>query len=254
MQLYVGIGASGTRPGVGPICCSAAVPPAGKFRPRTVLLDSGAFTDRFAVRLSPLAALRRMQHWEKLARRRWGGSFRCQAWVAYDRLVDHHLTVQAWPFIEQTIWACRVFHLYRAEIEPRILVMPLQGTNPEQYEQCAQGVLPNCQPHDWVGLGGWCYLGRNKSHFPLFQACMQRVLPLIAAAGIQHVHIFGVTWFKALAELVHQCKPIGLHISTDSSIPLNPRNWTEGWPRPFQSPLHAVRWYRRKLKHLATSK
>lgn len=190
-----------------------------------------------------------MFRWEEQARKRWGKTFRCQAWVAYDRLIDHALLVPAAPFLNETIWACRVFHRWRKDIEPRTLVMPIQGTNRDEYETCAKGVLAVCRPHDWIGLGGWCYLGRRKSHLPRFVACLESILPRVAAAGIQQLHIFGVLWDKALAQLLRLTKPYGFRLSTDSSVPLNLRGW-KGQPGPFPDHAAAATYWRRHLRRL----
>ena len=46
------------------------------------------------------------------------------------------------------------------------------------------------------------------------------MLPHVAAAGVPHVHIFGVLYQHALGGLVWLCDQHGLTVSTDSTAPV----------------------------------
>jgi hypothetical protein len=76
-------------------------------------------------------------------------------------------------------------------------------------------------PGDWIGLGGWCVLGRWRRQWaPAFWATLRTCLPPIASAGVRRVHLFGVLWPPALGGLLWLADRHGLAVSTDSSAPL----------------------------------
>lgn len=114
------------------------------------------------------------------------------------------------------------------------LVMSCQGVDAAQYESCVSQVLEYCQPHDVLGLGGWCILGRKKSYLPTFFEAMKRSLPLVSEAGIKRVHIFGVTWYRPirgfippLPTLLYECDKLGLELSTDGTSPIGNALWKD---------------------------
>jgi len=69
-------------------------------------------------------------------------------------------------------------------------------------------------------LGGWCIIGkRPKQMMTVFRESLTLTLPLLADAGIQHVHIFGVIYAPALGLLLRYADEYGLRVSTDSAGP-----------------------------------
>ncbi len=196
------------------------------------LLDSGAFGDAPEARLTAEAALARQLAWERKAGARWGmPDWRAHAIVSYDRLIDEtwvagvkhkrRWTVgQADAAVAETVAAAAYLSSQRARLYPRTLVLSAQGVDCQQYEDCAAEVLRYARPGDWFGLGGWCILGRWRSWMPVYHATLRRVLPRVAAAGVRHVHIFGVLYRPALGALVWLADQYGLTVSTDSGAPL----------------------------------
>jgi hypothetical protein len=94
-----------------------------------------------------------------------------------------------------------------------------------QYAECVAEVLKCATPADWIGLGGWCIIGRWKSWMPEFWATCWRCLPAIAAAGIGNVHIFGVLYQPALGGLLWLCDQHRVSLSTDSAAPVLAATW-----------------------------
>src|SRR5262245_1905850 len=202
------------------------------------LLDSGAFSDPPEKRLTPAGALERQLSWEGQARRRWGLPWRALALVSYDLLIDEKWTegarrkarwgvVEAERAVEATIAAAAYLASRRRELAPRRLVLACQGVDDRQYEACVRGVLAHARPGDWLGLGGWCILGRNRSWLPTFWAAMRQALPLVRARGVGHCHIFGVLYRPVLGGLLWLCDRHGLSLSTDSAAPALAPSWKD---------------------------
>lgn len=247
IRLFVG-GHAGTIRGeredlAGDRCFSAAYgPQAACFRaPAQVigLLDSGAFSDSPARRLSLTAALDRQLRWEERASSKWGAHWQAHALVSYDLLIDEtwtpdgvrhkrRWTVQAADLaVRETVAAAAYLASQRERLAPRRLVLACQGVDPIQYAECAAAVLGHAQPDDWLGLGGWCILGRHTRLLPTFWTTLYSVLPLVAVAGVRHVHIFGVMWQTALGGLLWIADQHGLTVSTDSSAPILACTWKD---------------------------
>lgn len=195
------------------------------------LLDSGAFSDRPGDRLTPAQALDRQLTWERRAGRLWGAPWRAQALVSYDLLIDEVWTgdrrakrrwsvTDAERAVRVTVDAAAYLAGRRADVAPRRLVLSCQGVDAAQYAECVHAVLAVATPADWIGLGGWCILGRWTSWLPTFWATLGAVLPAIAGAGVTHVHIFGVLYLRALGGLVWMADRLGLIVSTDSTAPV----------------------------------
>ncbi len=198
----------------------------------SALLDSGAFSDPPERRLTPAGALARQLAWEAHAAKKWGA----RAWhsdylVTYDRLIDETWTAgtrrkQRWTVaaaeaaVEETVGAAAYLASQRASLAPRTLILSAQGVDAEQYRDCVRAILAYATPADWIGLGGWCILGRWRSWLPAFWAMLRLVLPEITASGITHVHIFGVLYQPALGGLLWLADQHGLAVSTDSSAPV----------------------------------
>lgn len=241
VRLFIG-GQSGTVQGerddlTGDRCFTAAHQPKnarGSFTdPQQVcaLLDSGAFTDPPAHRLTPELALQRQLRWELRASQRWQCDWRAYGLVSYDRLIDEvwvngERRKRRWTLkeadlaVRETIDAAAFLTSQRAQLAPRKLFLACQGVDAIQYEECIVEVLKYAVSDDVVGMGGWCILGRWKSWLPEFWATIHRILPRIAAAGIKHIHIFGVLWLVPLGGLLYLADRYGLSLSTDSSTPI----------------------------------
>lgn len=222
-----------------------------------VLLDSGAFSEAPAQRLTLAGALERQLDWERAAAYKWGRPrWRVSALVAYDVLIDEKWDggVRAkarwapedarWA-IRETIRAAEYLSLQRGRLRangrPRTLVLPVQGVTAEQYAECAAHVLAVSDPSDWLGLGGWCIVGKySRQWLPVLHQAAALVIPMAAQAGIRHAHIFGVLYPPALAPLLWLCDRHGLTLSTDSARPImdatrppradRDRNGGEDWP------------------------
>jgi hypothetical protein len=250
MKLFVGTQVS--LPEMGPLCMSAVYPPKGEAKPEEVLLDSGAFSDGPQKRKSPLAALRRQMQWEIKGRELWGPDFRASHIVAYDRLMHHfEEDEEAKKRTAQTIWACKVLSMWRSDIKPRTLVMPVQGRTPEEQASCAESILKLMREEDWIGLGGWCQIGRWKSRYAELEATAETVLPMAAKKGIHHVHIFGVMWEPALEIIDREATKHNMTCSTDSSRPAMGIAWNNtGMFRESTSLQDQIECWRARLDQL----
>lgn len=240
LKLYCGLSVysmNGDRPDVGlDICCS---PPWGVWLPPNarVLMDSGAFNDE--IRLTVEGALERQLRYEELRRVQIASDFgeeQAQNWcfeaiVAYDWLIDEVWIAgkrhkRRWSLydaekaLKETIENAAWLAEKRNELKPRHLVLPVQGVDAIQYTECTEEILKHAQSDDILGLGGWCIVGIRKTLLREFWITMHSVIPLAAQAGLNRIHIFGVTWHKALGGLLWLCDQHGLELSTDSSQPV----------------------------------
>lgn len=275
VDLYIG-GHAGTVQGeredlAGRRMFTAAHPPqAARFRAAWEidgLLDSGAFTDPPHKRLTPEAALDRQLAWEGRAARIWQSApWRAAGLVSYDRLIDEKWTSgerhkRRWSVREgdsavaETIAAARYLASQRDRIAPRTLILSCQGVDCFQYQACVTEVLKVAQPHDWIGLGGWCILGLRQAWVPTFWQTMRAVLPQIAAAGVRHVHIFGVLYLKALGGLLWLADQSGLAVSTDSTAPILATTWKNWRKAGARHPYwrENVKWWQSTLANLRQS-
>lgn len=220
------------------------------FSQSKVLYDSGAFTDVLTnSRVTPSVALeRQLTTLSKLP------AFQEVLLASYDLLIDEkHVggtrRKERWSVEEgkqavaATIEAARYLNSRRSSLSKFKLVQGCQGVDAKQYLACTAQVLQYCTPVDCIGLGGWCILGKQKHWLPVFFEVVEKVIPLIAEAGIRHVHIFGCTWYKPvqgytppLPILLHQCDSCGIKLTTDGRSPIGNalwKNWRRGgatWP------------------------
>ncbi len=213
------------------------------------LLDSGAFSDSPEGRLSPAAALARQLSWEEKASHFWGAPFRAEALVSYDRLIDETWDEgyrvkrrfrerDAERAVAETVSAAAFLASRRAALAPRQLVLSAQGVSAAQYEACARAVLSHALPDDWLGLGGWCILGRTRSWLPVFWDAMWRVVPEAAARGVTRAHLFGCLWTPAVAGLLWLCDAHGIELSVDGSSPILAVSWGD----PVKGGARAETW------------
>ena len=225
-------------------CFSGAYGPKSRFTAEeaagiTGILDSGAFSDPWEKRLTPDVALERQLRWEREAERWWRYPWKAEAFVSYDLLIDEVWTggtrekrrwsvEQAEQAVETTVQAAAYLASQRERLAPRKLILAAQGVDWRQYEECTAGVLEHITATDWFGLGGWCILGWFKSWIPQFWATCRRVLPMVAAKGVKHIHIFGVMYRPVLGGLLWLADQHGLTVSTDSSGPAMAVTWKDG--------------------------
>lgn len=194
-----------------------------------VMVDSGAFGDKD--RLSFSGALERQYAHEE------ANGYNSHSFVAYDLLIDEKWNSagirhkcrwhedEAETAVSTTIAANEFLAMQSLGYRRR--VHPLQGVTAAQQEYCADAVIPMVANGDILGLGGWCIIGwsppGSDTRIGLEMAFWDsawRVIPKAAAAGIQHVHIFGVMVAAILGGLRWLCDEHGIEtVSTDSSGP-----------------------------------
>ena len=195
------------------------------------VLDSGAFSDAPESRLTVAAALERQLRWERLASLVWGVSWQASRLVSYDLLIDEWWVggvraKQRWTApmaesaVEETVNAAAYLASQRARLFPRKLVLSAQGVDISQYMRCVRGVLAVASPGDWLALGGWCIIGRNKRMLSAFVETLEQAMPAARRAGVSHVHLFGVLWLPALSAFSAIARREGLTCSTDSTKPI----------------------------------
>lgn len=198
--------------------------------------DSGAFQDPPDRRRPFEQVLEQQLAWEKRASERWQCPYQHDALVSYDLLIDEKWIgdkklKERWDVksadaaVRASVEGAAYLSSQRARLAPRTLVLACQGVDAIQYAECAAGVLAHCHPGDVFGLGGWCILGRQKRWMPTFWASLRKTLPLIAAAGISRVHIFGVMYRPALGGLVWLADQHRLSVSTDSKKAVSDCTW-----------------------------
>lgn len=188
-----------------------------------ILHDSGAFQDVDKdLRLTYQEALNRQLKYEQRY------DFLSQRIVSYDRLVDEQLTDQGkkkcrvgekigWEYVKDSVDASIFLTQKREELEPRQLVLSCQGTTVEQYISCLKEIIKIASPKDCIGMGGFCIIGRNKTLQPQFFEIQKQAFPIIKEAGIQDIHLFGVTDIPVLRKWEELAKPYNFNLSTDSS-------------------------------------
>lgn len=231
------------------------------------ILDSGAFSDRQKIRLTATEALRRQLAFEQKASKIWGGPWQALALVSYDHLIDEvwvygQRQEKRWSIaaaeraVETTIQAAAYLTSQRQALAPRRLILACQGIDAQQYEDCVAEILKVAQPQDWIGLGGWAMMGRFTSWLPEFWAACYQVIPRIAAAGIQQVHIFGVLYLPALGGLLWLCDRYGLNLSTDSTRPILESSWSDSKKAGQHFPYWRdnVAWWKSTLASLRQSR
>lgn len=230
-------------------CFSAAIRPQVRDQPLDkirCLMDSGAFSDPPHRRLSAEGALNRQLQMEQ----KWNSFCKTEGWtsealVSYDLLIDETWTgsereKRRWSLkaaesaVEVTIDAARYLVSQRERVSPRTLVLAIQGVDAFQQQMCAAEILQVARPGDWIGLGGWCILGLQRSWLGEFWRTLYAVLPLVKARGLSHVHLFGVMWVVPLGGLLWMCDQLGLSCSTDSFGPIKAclgQNYIKGGAR-----------------------
>ena len=187
-----------------------------------VLLDSGAFADVRRGRLSFEHALERQLKYEIK------NNFISEKIVSYDLLIDEQLQGDrqiksrwkekaGWSAVDVTVAAAEFLISHREELRPRQLVLSCQGVTPEQYIECARRILEIASPEDCFGLGGWCIVGQQRHLAKLFWKAINAILPMIAAAGMKDIHVFGLAYVPLIRDFAIACKSFGLESSNDTT-------------------------------------
>lgn len=199
-----------------------------------IIQDSGAFQDAMDNRLTFAAALdRQVAHADK-----YHYANRIVYRVSYDLLIDEvwqngnrykrRWSVQdAETAVAETIAAAAYLAQHRNGYN---LILSAQGVDAAQYTRCVEAILPYLDTaRDTLGLGGWCIIGMMpRRMMPVFRETLHAVIPMVARAGIQRVHIFGVIFPAALGELLWMADRHGIAVSTDSTSPAN-NPWRGDW-------------------------
>lgn len=190
------------------------------------MIDSGAFQDVGEdTRLSFEDALNRQLEYEKTLTPEGRPAY---AIVSYDRLVDEQFNGVAQikervpvsksePYIRDTIEASKFLASKRAELRPRKLILSCQGTTADQYIYCLNEVLKVAQPGDIIGFGGFCIISKSKEYERQFYDVINRAFPIIAEAGLNQCHIFGVGIMRVLIQAEVLAQRYGLNLSYDTS-------------------------------------
>lgn len=248
-------------------CFTAAYPKNYPEKPTAIgLLDSGAFSDQIAKRLTPELALLRQLKWEQSASKKLQTAWISQAIASYDLLIDEIWTgkqpvKQRWSVaaaelaVEVTVNAAKYLASQRQYLQPRHLVLGCQGFDDEQYRLCVERVLEYAAMGDYIGFGGWCVLGRFTSYLPSFYETLHQCIPLIAQSPVRHVHIYGVLYELALAPLLWITDRYGLTVSCDSSRPILDCTKANDKKAGIKHPnwRDNVRWWQEHLANLRQS-
>jgi len=254
MDIYLGTTAITSRQ-VTMICANPLYPARGHrlgLIPARTLLDSGAFSDGHMgrCRLTPAAAAERQLYWEAAARKVWGRDYRADIIVAYDALARTANDRATIKLVQAETWANNQWlDLHRGLFGERVFVFPLQGNDERSFSSAAARNIPLIRAGDWCGLGGWCTLGRRKTRLPIFLDVLHRVASVMVNYRVSHLHLFGISWIKALVLASRIAKNYGVTLSTDSAAPMRLQQW--GRERCYGRTLEqTLAWYHNKLRWL----
>lgn len=231
-----------------------------------VLGDSGAFSHNPDSRWTFPQHLEKVFEWERNFERAQGwetGAFQFAAVASYDVLIDETWVdgdrvkqrwsvAQAQKAVRDTVAAAQYLSEQRHRLGDRKLLLGCQGVTPQQYARCVEQICAVARPQDWIGLGGWCILGRQQHLLPEFEKTLNLIMPLLARR-ISRVHLFGVLWTPALDLFGEACDRFGLQGSTDSVRPI--RDCANPKPaalRKAAAKAHywrdSVEWWRQKVE------
>lgn len=184
-----------------------------------------------------------------------------EVWVEGVRVKRRWSVSDANEAIDCTVEAARFLVANRDILSPRILLLGCQGVNASQYKECVLRILEVATPQDWIGLGGWCILGKEgfKHYLFEFYKVLNECLPLIAQRGVKHVHLFGVRYEPAVAPMQFVCDRLGLSCSTDNARFLidcrssNPKQLKKSGAKRFYW-RDNVKWWEEHLSNLHRSR
>ncbi len=196
-----------------------------KYKRVQYILDSGAFQDvKTENRLSPEKALVRQLSFEKKVARK------AEAIVSYDRLVDEQIEdgVQfkervspslGKEYVEETIESAKYLCSQRKRLGERKLILSCQGADTTQYLYCLRSILDIAKPQDIIGFGGFCILSKSIKYEKEFFEVIDKGFPSINDKGINRVHIFGMSVFRALVQADIYARMNNIMCSYDTSSP-----------------------------------
>lgn len=199
-----------------------------------VRCDSGAFQDVGQRRLSPWQALDAQLRFEEQLRW-WLGdeTFHFEVVFIYDdpagvdeavidgkKIKVRGTEASAALAVADTLSAARYYASQRPRIQGRIGWVG-QGIDADQYAACVAAMLPLMQPHDVMGYGGFCILGRMPTRMTAtFQETIARVAPLVRdSVGITHHHLLGVMYAPGIRFAAALAERLALTFATDGSGP-----------------------------------
>lgn len=168
------------------LCLNPIYPVTINNKDAKILMDSGAYQDTEKTkRLTFEKALARQLKYEQNI------GVMIHRIVAYDFIGD----------LEETLKSNEFLVSKRKELEPRQLVLMIQGNSTYDYINCLIKTLNIADKNDCIGFGGVATAGKvNEVKFKLLDA-FKLGLPLIFEAGIKDIHIFGVGSFTVLKEI-----------------------------------------------------
>ena len=216
---------------------------------RSIIQDSGAFSDNRFKRLSFEGALDRQaahgQDWYYqgyITHRATYDLLIDEVWVNGNRFKRRWSELEAEDAVNTTIHAAQFLTRNRHGYN---LIISAQAVTPAQYLKCAQRLMPTFQEGDWFGFGGWCITGlMPQIMMPVLRETVSLVVPFLAKEGIKHIHIWGVIYPKALGVLLWECDQHGITVSTDSvgphMKPTRDKDWGYGEWRDNSYKAHPV--------------
>lgn len=206
---------------------------------KNVLCDSGAFQDIDQhVRLTPEDALQRQITYRDYLRTLVQDvSFNYEALSIYDNMIGVDETVvcdsygcrkvksrgtveTAQGAISSTLHSAQYYATQRDVIDTKIIWIA-QGVTPKQYVyECLEPMLTMAKTSDYVGMGGFCIIGKMKKvMLPVFFETLDLLLPMVQKKGIKRIHLFGVGIPDAVTYFAKQCQKFNIEGSTDTSAP-----------------------------------
>lgn len=197
-----------------------------------VLVDSGAYQKKDMLkRLTPERAFKRQREFEFERRPIDGRPWRL---MSYDCLrgVDEELREDeqgitrmkvrgseetAAPAVALTIEAAEYYAKRAPDVEGGV-ALSAQGATVPQYLACARTLVELARPGlDWLALGGFCIIGRNRKLIPMFLEICETVAQMCRARGIVQVHVLGVACPEAVIGAAAIFRRSGVRLSTDTS-------------------------------------
>lgn len=183
-----------------------------------VIQDSGAFSDGPNTRLTYEEALQRqIKHAQK-----YRYADKVSHVASYDLLIDERWNKDAAEIaVEETIGAAIWLNSHRNLIPyTKNLILSAQGVTPQQYLFCTKEIVPYIKEGDIFGLGGWCITGKmRRKMMPILSETMQTIMPILSEYGIKQVHVWGVIYAGALAQILYWTDKYNIQLSTDSVGP-----------------------------------
>lgn len=198
-----------------------------------VIEDSGGFQDVGKTRLTPKQALIRqwthrnrirdvlqLPYWDFTAVSIYDQMAGVDEAIINGRKVKIRGTEESAQYaIEETLRSAN-FYAKNRHIFNSSLIFIGQGINPDQYvNACVIPMFDLFNNRDWLGLGGFCIIGRISSLKSVFYETLVRLIPLAKAKNIKRIHIFGVCVTDVIREVTRLARIHQIHISSDGCTP-----------------------------------